>query len=84
MIWAIWICIGIDCLGAIALLIMTQSSGQDAAGQGMLLLPILLLFIAAAIAWYLLKSNHTQWALVVSGVPALIIVIIAAFTLKDL
>ncbi len=83
MEYIVGVCIAIDVLGAIGLLYMMQSEGQDAAGKAMLVLPILLLFALAIIAYFLLKSNHPNWALGVSGVPAIILIIVTIFTLKN-
>lgn len=78
---AIWICIIIDALAGIGLFLTSQSPGQDAAGKAMIILPVILLLVLAGIGYFLLKSNHTGWALAVTGTPAAIVILILVFTL---
>jgi hypothetical protein len=80
---AIWICIVIDVLAAIILLFISFSSGQDAAGRAMIVLPIILLLVLAGIGYFLLKSNHSGWALSVSGIPAIVVILILLFTVMQ-
>jgi hypothetical protein len=80
---AIWICIMINALAAILLFFTTLSSGQDAAGNAMIVLPIILLLALAGLGYFLLRSNHFGWALAVSGIPAVIVVIILLFTIMQ-
>lgn len=76
----IWTCIILDVVAGLALFLAILSSGQDAAGKAMILLPILLLLIFAAVGYFLLKANHYTWAIVITGVPAAIVILILVFT----
>lgn len=79
----IWICIIVDALAGIFLLFTSFSSGQDAAGRSMIVLPVILLIGLAVSAYFLLKSNHPGWALAVSGIPAIIVILILLFTVTQ-
>ena len=58
------------------------SPDQDAAGKGMIGLPLLLLLICVAAAWFLLTRNYKISALIVSGIPALIAGYVLFLTVK--
>lgn len=73
MVILIWICLVIDIAAAVFLLITSMSSDQDAAGRGMVMLPILLLLGLAVLSYYLLQKNALGWSLVVSGLPVIVI-----------
>ena len=79
----IWICIIVDVLASIALVVASMTSGQDAGGKAMLVLPIILLLLMAVGGYLLQRSNYNGWALTVSGVPAVIVVVILLFTLSQ-
>ena len=80
---AVWISIVINVAVAIGLFIASMSSGQDAAGRSMIVLPIFLLLLAAVVGYFLLRSNYYGWALAVAGIPAAIVIIILVFTLSQ-
>ena len=80
---AIWICIIINLLAAVGLVVASFSPGQDAAGRSMILLPTILLVALSVVSYFLLKSQHAGWAFVTSGIPAIIVVMIAIFTFSQ-
>ena len=67
-----WICMFINAAAALFLLVMLFNPGQDAAGKGMLFLPIIVLFGTAAASWWLKSRGYSIAALLVSGIPAVI------------
>jgi hypothetical protein len=69
----IYTCMVINVGAAVFLLFSMLSSGQDAAGEGMVLLPVLLLLGCAAGSYFLMTGGHTNWALAVGGIPVIII-----------
>ena len=73
MVILIWICLLVDIGAAVFLLVASMSSDQDAAGKGMVMLPILLLIGLAALSYYLVQKNALGWSLVVSGLPVIVI-----------
>ncbi|WP_031529157.1 hypothetical protein [Dyadobacter crusticola] len=73
MIILIWICIVADVVAAVFLLITSVTSNQDAAGAGMVLLPAILLIGLAVLSYFLMQKHHNGWALVASGLPAIIL-----------
>ena len=77
-----WIFIGINVLVALFLLTMLFDPGQDAAGKGMLGLPVIVLLGMAVLAWWLMQRHYPVAALIVSGIPALIAQYVAFLTLK--
>ena len=77
----IWVSIGINLLAAIALVFISQGSGQDAAGKSMIVLPVILLLLLSGAGYMLLKGNHPGWAVAVTCIPAAIVVLILVFTL---
>lgn len=79
----IWICIIVDVLASVALVLASMTSGQDAAGKAMLILPIILLLLMAIGAYLLKNANHNGWALTISGIPAVIVVVILLFTFSQ-
>jgi hypothetical protein len=79
----IWVSIVTNVAGAIGLFIASMSSGQDAAGKSMILLPMLLLFVVSFVSYFLLRSSHYGWALAVAGVPAVIVIVVLLFTLSQ-
>lgn len=72
-----WICIGIDTVIALFLIIMLFNPSQDAAGKGMLFLPVIVLLACAAGSWWLMQRQYLVGALLLSAVPA----VIAAYVL---
>ncbi|MBE7169039.1 MAG: hypothetical protein INR73_00520 [Williamsia sp.] len=78
----IWICISIDVVVALFLLGMLANPDQDAAGEAMLLLPVVLLLVCAGGAWLLMSRNHRIAALVTSAVPAIVAVYLLFLTIK--
>ena len=73
---------GIDVIAALFLAAMLVNPNQDAAGKGMLGLPIILLLVCAGCAWLLMTRNYRVAALVVSAVPAIITIYILFLTLR--
>ena len=67
-----WICIGIDLLVALFLVTLLFNPGQDAAGKGMLGLPIVALLACAGLSWLLMNRDYPVAALLLSGIPAII------------
>lgn len=67
-----WVCIVVDLVIAVFLLAILFNANQDAAGKGMIMLPIILLLVFAGGAWFLLCHDYHVAALLVSGIPALI------------
>ena len=49
-----WICIGIDAIIALFFIVMLFNPKQDAAGKGMLFLPVIVLLACAAGSWWLM------------------------------
>jgi hypothetical protein len=80
---AIWISIVINAVAAIGLFIASMSSGQDAAGRSMIILPVFLLLLVAIVGYFLLRANYYGWALAVAGIPAAIVILILVFTLSQ-
>lgn len=70
-------CIGIDAAAALFLLFSLFSGSQDAAGEGMIFLPILALVGCAIGAYFLMEAGHTGWALTLAGFPVIIIAYLA-------
>ena len=77
MIILTWIFITIDIVAVLAFIAMAMRGNQDAAGEAMLFLPILVIAAFAIGAWLLLKSGQTAWATVLAGFPAIIIIYLA-------
>ena len=77
-----WIFAGIDVISALFLLVMLVNPNQDAAGKGMIFLPVILLLIFSGAALLLVHRKHHIAALVVSAVPAIISVYVLVLTLK--
>lgn len=73
MFTLIWVCILADVTAAIFLLIASMSSGQDAAGRGMVYLPVLLLLGLAALSYVLLQRHYMVWSMLASGLPVLVL-----------
>lgn len=73
MVIAIWMCLLINIVTAIFLLITSMSSDQDAAGRGMVMLPIILLLGLAALSYFLLQRHYLGWSLFTSGLPVIVI-----------
>ena len=69
-------------MAALFLLAMLLNPNQDAAGKGMILLPVILLLIFSGAALLLVHRKHHIAALVVSAVPAIISVYVLFLTLK--
>lgn len=67
-----WIFLVIDVLTAVVLIFVLLLGKQDPAGHAMLLLPVLIMVAAAAGGWVLLRHQFVGWALVVTGVPAIV------------
>jgi len=67
----------VDAAAALFLFFTLFSGGQDAAGKGMVFLPILALIACAAAAYFLLGAGYPGWALAVSGVPVIVIAYLA-------
>lgn len=82
MNWLVWICIGIDIAIALFLCYFFFSPNQDAAGKGMLALPVCLLLICTASAWFLLTRNYKIPAIIISAVPAVIAAYILFLSIK--
>ena len=78
-----WICICIDVVAALILMAMLANPNQDAAGKGMIALPILLLLVCAAGAWLLMSRNYRTAAMVISAVPAVVTLYVLFSTLKN-
>lgn len=51
---------------------MLFNPNQDAAGKGMLFLPILILLACCGGSWLLMKNGYAVAAFLVSAIPALI------------
>ena len=77
-----WIFAGIDVIAALFLLVMLVNPNQDAAGKGMIFLPVILLLLFAGAALLLVHRKYHIAALVVSAVPAIISVYVLFLTLK--
>lgn len=77
-----WICIGINVLLALLLIVMMFNPGQDAAGKGMLGLPILALLACAVLSWVLMNRGYPVAAMLVSGLPALIALYVLWLTVR--
>jgi hypothetical protein len=77
-----WIFAGIDVIAALFLLAMLLNPNQDAAGKGMIFLPVILLLLFAGAAVLLMNRKYHIAALVVSAVPAIIAVYMLYLTLK--
>ncbi|WP_439557593.1 hypothetical protein [Dyadobacter sp.] len=73
MIILIWICIVADVAAAVFLLSTSMNSDQDAAGAGMVLLPVILLIGLAVLSYFLMQKHYNGWALVTSGLPAIVL-----------
>lgn len=67
----------VDAAAALFLFFTLFSSGQDSAGKGMVFVPILALIACAAGAYFLLAAGYPGWALVISGLPVIIIAYLA-------
>jgi hypothetical protein len=79
----IWIFMIIDIIAGILLFIISTRSGQDAAGRSMLLLPILLLVGLSIVGYFLLKADYKVLALIITGVPAIIVAIVLLITIQQ-
>jgi hypothetical protein len=69
----IYACILINAGSAIFLLFAAFSSDQDAAGRGMVFLPVILLIACAIGSHFLYAAGHPNWALTISGIPVIIL-----------
>jgi peptidoglycan biosynthesis protein MviN/MurJ (putative lipid II flippase) len=76
----IWICILVDIAAAVFLLISAFSPDQDAAGRGMIFLPIIILVAMVGFAYMLLQNQQHYWALAVSGVPVIVLIYLAVIS----
>ena len=77
-----WIFAGIDVIAALFLLAMLVNPNQDAAGRGMIALPIILLLMFAGAALLLMNRKYHIAALIITAVPAIISVYVLFLTLK--
>jgi hypothetical protein len=73
---------GVDIAICLFLGYLLISPNQDAAGKGMIGLPLILLLGCVAASWFLLTRNYKVSALIISGVPALIGGYVLYLTLK--
>lgn len=69
----IYICMAIDAATALFLFYAVFIKGQDSAGEGMVLLPMILLVACVGGAWLLMNNGHSGWALFVSGLPVIVV-----------
>jgi predicted CDP-diglyceride synthetase/phosphatidate cytidylyltransferase len=69
----IYACMSVNVGAAVFLFFSMFSNGQDAAGNGMVFLPILLLLVCSAASYFLMQAGHYNWALVISGFPVIIL-----------
>ena len=67
-----WISIGINSLIALFLIVQLFNPNQDAAGKGMLGLPIVALLACAGLSWLLMNRNYPVAALLLGVIPAII------------
>ena len=77
-----WIFAGIDVIVAVFLLAMLVNPNQDAAGKGMIFLPVILLLMFAGAAVLLMNRKYQIAALIISAVPAIISLYVLWLTLK--
>jgi len=77
-----WIFAGIDVISALFLLVMLVNPNQDAAGKGMIFLPVILLLMFAGAAVLLMNRKYQIAALIISAVPAIISLYVLFLTLK--
>ena len=77
-----WIFAGIDVIAALFLLAMLLNPNQDAAGKGMIFLPVILLLIFAGAALLLVHRKYHIAALIISAVPAILSLYILFLTQK--
>ncbi|MFT3679844.1 MAG: hypothetical protein QM791_06205 [Ferruginibacter sp.] len=77
-----WGCMGINILVALFLAAMLLNPNQDAAGKGMLFLPIIVLLLFAGGTWLLMNRQYRVSALLLSAIPAMISAYFLFLTIK--
>ena len=77
-----WICIGIDAIIALFFIVMLFNPKQDAAGKGMLFLPVIVLLACAAGSWWLMQRHYAVSALLLSAVPAVVAVYVLYLSVR--
>ena len=74
------LCIYADLTAAVFLLFASLRSGQDLATKMFVIIPILHLIGCVSVALILLQRHRKMWALVMSGLPAVITTVLLAIS----
>lgn len=73
----------VDMLAGIALFIVSNRTDQDAAGRGMIGLPILALILLPIIGYFLMRADYKIIAMITTGLPAIIVAFVTYITISQ-
>ena len=73
----------IDLLAGIALFVVSNNSNQDAAGRGLMGLPILALIVLPIVGYFLMRADYKVFAIITTGLPAIVVAFAVYITISQ-